>query len=104
MIASARPSSACDLLDPCDSQVFAEASAALGASQYAALRKLRCRVFAGVVEISGSVSSFYLKQLAQATILHLNPGTTVRNLVEVSGEPPLLIARECCGVNVRCGR
>jgi hypothetical protein len=37
------------------------------------------------VEIWGTVSSFYLKQLAQAAVLQISAGG-VRNLVQVRGE------------------
>lgn len=68
-----------------DRQMHAAAMEVLSSSKYGALRSLNCRVFDGVVEISGTVSSFYLKQLAQAAMLRLNPNSPVRNLVEVDG-------------------
>jgi hypothetical protein len=78
-----------------DRQLHAAAMAELSNSKYGALRHLSCRVFEGVVEISGTVSSFYLKQLAQAAVLKLYPSAVVRNLVEVSGETPVLVASTC---------
>jgi hypothetical protein len=68
-----------------DRQIHAAVSAAFAASNYTPLRQLNCTVVDGVVEISGTVSSFYLKQLAQAAVLQINAGG-VRNLVQVSGE------------------
>ncbi|MBI3837525.1 MAG: BON domain-containing protein [Planctomycetia bacterium] len=100
MIASARLSGDHQLVysEPaasCDRQIHAAASAALAASKYIPLRQLNCRVADGVVEISGTVSSFYLKQLAQAAVLQLNWAGVVRNLVEVSGESIALAATDC---------
>ena len=66
-----------------DRQMQAAAMEALSLSSYVALRQLHCRVASGVVEISGTVSSFYLKQLAQAAMLRVEPCGAVRNLVEV---------------------
>ena len=76
-----------------DDEIYAAAMEALSSSKYVPLRKLRCRVFEGVVEISGCVSSFYLKQLAQAAVMQLNG--IVRNNVEVTGEPAALVATSC---------
>lgn len=67
-----------------DHQIHAAVSAAFAASQYFPLRQLNCRVADGVVEIWGTVSSFYLKQLAQAAVLQIK-AAGVRNLVQVSG-------------------
>ncbi|MGD9723166.1 MAG: BON domain-containing protein [Pirellulales bacterium] len=78
-----------------DRQVHHAATAALGASKYSALRQLRCTVSDGVVEISGTVPSFYLKQLAQAAVMQLGNVDSVRNLVTVSGESPVLVSTEC---------
>ncbi len=90
MIASARPLREHQLIKGLpssgrDRQIHAAATAALAASQYISLRQLNCSVVDGLVEISGTVSSFYLKQLAQAAMLQLN-GEGVRNLVQVIGE------------------
>jgi hypothetical protein len=94
MIASACPPRedhvAHPALLPCrDRQIHAAVSAALAASKYIPLRQLNCRVADGVVEISGAVSSFYLKQLAQAAVLQLHRAGTVRNLVEVMASRPV---------------
>jgi hypothetical protein len=66
-----------------DRRMQAAAAEALSGSRYMALRHLNCHVFGGVVEISGTVSSFYLKQLAQTAMLRVQPSVAVRNLVEV---------------------
>jgi hypothetical protein len=78
-----------------DLRTQAAVAGALASSQYAALRRLDCRVTDGVVEISGIVSSFYLKQLAQAAVLQLHQARVVRNLVEVEGEAAILVATHC---------
>lgn len=78
-----------------DRQIYNAARAALSLSKYASLRGLRCSVIEGVVEISGTVSSFYLKQLAQAAVMQLDEVRRVRNLVEVCGESPVLVAMHC---------
>ncbi len=104
MIASASESLEYEFVATYDRKVHAAASAALAASKYVALRRLCCRVREGVVEISGTVGSFYLKQLAQAAVLQLNPATTVLNLVEVNGESSVLIATGCNPPNIDCGR
>ena len=78
-----------------DRHMHAAATAALSASQYAPLRALDCQVAEGEVQITGTVPSFYLKQLAQAAVLHLYPDARVRNLVEVSGESSVFVAKNC---------
>ena len=83
MIASANPALS-DLAPPqLDRHLADAAETALAASKYVSLRKLQCRAEKGVVEISGMVPSFYLKQMAQAAVQQLHPAATVRNLVEV---------------------
>ena len=78
-----------------DRQIHAAATAALAKSQYAPLRNLDCQVAEGVVQISGTVSSFYLKQLAQAAVLHIYPEAHIQNLVEVKGESAVFVATSC---------
>ena len=78
-----------------DRQICNAARAALSVSKYASLRRLNCAVAEGVVEISGTVSSFYLKQLAQAAVMRLDEVGSVRNLVEVCGESPVRVATHC---------
>lgn len=83
MIASVSPALS-DLTPPQKDRHLADTTeTALAASKYVSLRKLQCRAEQGVVEISGTVPSFYLKQMAQAAVLQLHPQATVRNLVEV---------------------
>jgi hypothetical protein len=82
MIAHARHALPFDLVSEGDRRMHAAAVAVLSNSNYGALRRLSCRVTSGVVEISGTVPNFYLKQLAQEAVLRLEPGS-VRNLIEV---------------------
>jgi hypothetical protein len=53
-------------------------------SPYAAIRELKCSFRDGVLFISGRVPNYYLKQLAQIALVHLEGVKHVRNLVEVS--------------------
>jgi hypothetical protein len=78
-----------------DDELHAAANSVLASSHYGPLRKLHCRVCQGVVEITGSVPSYYLKALAQAAVLQLYPSGAVRNLVHVSGEPSVFVATSC---------
>jgi osmotically-inducible protein OsmY len=98
MIVVAGQSTQCLIVTRYDRKLYHAAVAALAASKYAALRRLNCSVSAGVVEISGTVSSFYLKQLAQAAVMQLDAVDGVRNLVEVSGESPVVVATHCGAV------
>jgi hypothetical protein len=78
-----------------DRQIYMAATAALASSPYAPLRYLKCSVADGKVEISGTVTSYYLKQLAQAAIMQIERVDSVRNLVEVTGEPAVLVSTNC---------
>jgi len=53
-------------------------------SPYAAIRELQCSFRDGVLFIAGRVPNYYLKQLAQIALVHLEGVKQVRNLVEVS--------------------
>ncbi len=55
----------------------------LKSSGYRSLAALSCRVDRGVVELGGVVSTFYLKQLAQETVLRLDQVHQVNNRVQV---------------------
>ncbi len=78
-----------------DRQVREAALAVMSSSKYTALRQLNCTVADGVLEISGTVPSFYLKQLAQAAMMQLDGVGVVRNLVHVTGESPVVVANSC---------
>lgn len=59
------------------------AQAALRLSGYRELSQLDCEVVDDVVILSGVVSSYYLKQVAQAAILALETARAVENRLEV---------------------
>lgn len=52
-------------------------------SPYPSIRELQCSFRDGVLVIAGRVSSYYLKQLAQIAVLHLEGVRRIQNLVEV---------------------
>lgn len=83
MFATARHSRPLELVSDRDRQLHAAAMEVLSKSNYGPLRRLTCRVDGGVVEISGTVPNFYLKQLAHAAVQRLQPTGRVHNLVEV---------------------
>jgi osmotically-inducible protein OsmY len=85
MIAQASSHGCHDSFPSIDLQVRAAVVDALRSMPYAALRNLKCSVLEGTAEITGTVPTFYLKQLAQAVVLQLGGVRTVRNLVEVRG-------------------
>lgn len=87
MIVIPRQASECLLPARYDRQIHHAATAALAASKYGSLRQLRCSVCDGTVEISGTVVSFYLKQMAQAAVMQIEKVDMVRNLVKVSTDP-----------------
>lgn len=52
-------------------------------SSYPSVKKVRCEVHGGVLVLSGRVSSFFEKQMAQETIAGLEGIDKVVNCVEV---------------------
>lgn len=66
-----------------DDDIRRDALAVLHASGFSSLRNLGCQVENGVVELTGAVRSFYLKQMAQAVVMRLNGINGVRNHVRV---------------------
>jgi len=67
-----------------DEALCAAARSALRYSGYGALERLACEVRSGVVTLSGVVSSFYIKQMAQAALLKLPMLRAVDNQVRVA--------------------
>lgn len=63
------------------------AQQALAGSDYAELRQLDCEVFAGVLTLRGTVSSFYMKQLAQESLRGLDNVRYIANQVRVADRP-----------------
>jgi hypothetical protein len=55
----------------------------LAESSHRDLRLAQCQIDDGVVILRGQVSSFYLKQLAQAQLMRMDNGLRVQNELEV---------------------
>jgi hypothetical protein len=70
---------------PEDADLRDAALEVLRSSAYPALRRLRCDVAGSVVRLHGVLPSYYLKQMAQATLQRLDGIRNVINLVEVQG-------------------
>ena len=66
-----------------NSAIAARVEQALRATGYLALRALRVSAIASVVQLEGTVSTYHLKQLAQATALSVPGVREVRNEVDV---------------------
>jgi osmotically-inducible protein OsmY len=66
-----------------DSAIHDSVTQVLKASGYRPLAGLSCHVDRGVVELAGVVPTFYLKQLAQETVLRLDQVNQVKNRVQV---------------------
>jgi len=66
-----------------DADLRASALRSLQASGYRSLWLLHCEVVEGIVVLSGVVSSFYLKQMAQALVLKLDASKGVQNQIKV---------------------
>lgn len=60
-----------------------QARTALQTAGYRALADLDCRVVDGSIVLSGTVPSYYLKQVAQAVVLRLATAWRVDNCVSV---------------------
>jgi len=66
-----------------DSHVIA---CALARSGYRELRETKCEISNRVVTLRGTVSSYFMKQLAQETVRRADPGHLVRNLLRVESQ------------------
>jgi hypothetical protein len=66
-----------------DDNALVEAREVLRSSGYLALTALECGAESGVLELRGTVGSYYLKQLAQAMVLRMQNIREVKNLIEV---------------------
>lgn len=51
---------------------------------YVTFREIQCDVSDGVVELTGNVPSFYVKQLAQTAVLRMEQIRGVKNLLRVA--------------------
>ena len=65
-------------------QLSALAHHKMRSSSYPLLRSIRCDCRDGVITLSGQVSSYFLKQMAQELILDLCRGEHVANQIEVT--------------------
>lgn len=63
--------------------ICAVVMAALRSTGYRLLANLQCEVQDGIVKLSGSVPSFFLKQMAQSVVLRLDQVKRVENSLEV---------------------
>ncbi len=66
---------------PCEAE--AQVREALERSCYQGVRNVTCRCLHGAIMLEGRVSSFYLKQLAQAAAMRIRGLPRLRNQVEV---------------------
>lgn len=72
-----------ELLEGNDERILILAQARLGASGHLLLRRLRCEVIDGLVTVSGTVPTYYLKQVAQTVLVDIEQARGLRNLVQV---------------------
>ncbi len=61
---------------------------ALRGSSHCGLHSVRCSCVDGRVTLTGEVASFYLKQLAQTIVAHLDKDSGVDNQLRVVGHDP----------------
>jgi osmotically-inducible protein OsmY len=69
---------------PARTDVAELAARALGASDFGALRRIRCDFFNGCLTLRGTVASFHLKQIAQTLVRDLPGVSRIANRVEVA--------------------
>ena len=67
-----------------DEETRSRLESALRSSRYGALAKLSVEVSQGCARLSGQVSSYYLKQVAQETVLRLATVDQLDNRVRVA--------------------
>jgi osmotically-inducible protein OsmY len=67
-----------------DRSIRDDVNRALRETGYAPLRGVECEVLDGVVELTGVVPSFYVKQLAQTAVLRLDQIRGVNNRLRVA--------------------
>lgn len=69
---------------PREQAIEEQAQAELSLAPYLEVRRVSCAVKGGVLSLQGRVSSFYLKQVAQALLRHyLAAGCVVENHLDV---------------------
>jgi osmotically-inducible protein OsmY len=69
---------------PQDGSIREKVNRVLQETGYAPLRCIQCDVSDGVVELTGSVPSFYVKQLAQTAVLRLEQIRGIKNRLRVA--------------------
>jgi osmotically-inducible protein OsmY len=83
LLATERPMSRPPRISDSDQELEKAAQAALLASGYRAVAILECTVIDGEIMLSGVVSSYFLKQIAQESVLQLKTVQRVHNSVRV---------------------
>lgn len=78
-----------------DRAAVAQAAAELRRSSYVDLRQVVCEFRDGALTLSGYVSSYYLKQIAQVLVQFRLQGVEVRNELEVLVRRPNKSAAVC---------
>ena len=68
-----------------DQELSTKAREKLRASGHSSLMGVECEIESRVLELRGSVASYYLKQLAQTVVLQMAPELKVRNSIRVVG-------------------
>lgn len=63
-------------------------------SPYSELRRVHCSQHNGAVVLSGRVTSFFLKQVAQEIARRVDQALIIINQLEVEGEPSSVPARD----------
>jgi len=76
-----------------DQELREVAEARLRHSAYLELRAINCEVSAGVLTLQGTVSSYYLRQVAQSLVLGLEGIDAIDNCLEVMPARP--VQRRC---------
>jgi osmotically-inducible protein OsmY len=69
---------------PHDRSIREAVNRVLRETGYVPFRKIQCDVSDGVVELTGNVPSFYVKQLAQTAVLRVEQIRGVKNLLHVA--------------------
>jgi hypothetical protein len=72
------------VVDALRDSLVQEAEHIFSESPYHSMRGLRCEFNDGTLTIAGLVPNFYLKQLAQIAVQHLDGVRRIRNLIEVA--------------------
>ncbi len=77
----------------CPMSVAELAERLLRSSPYLALRNITCDSVDGILVLRGYLPTYYLKQMAQAIVFHIEGVTQVINEIEVVNAPALALRR-----------